>query len=256
MRRLVAALACRAGGSRLYGKPLQNLAPGVTILDQIVDSMRRIPQIDDVVLGISEGIENLAFVDFAIRRKIPYIFGDQIDVLSRLISCGRIARATDIFRVTTESPFVYHEGIASAWTAHCEGPNDATFFEALPDGAHFEIIRLEALEISHAEGSAYHRSEGCTRFIRQNLERFRVKGFLPPPECRRSELRLTVDYPEDLALCRRVYEHFKEKAPLLAVRDIVAFLDANPGIKSLTEPYGKPFYLWPEYAQRAGFPAL
>ena len=33
VRRLAAALACHVRSSRLYGKPLQNLATGVTILD-------------------------------------------------------------------------------------------------------------------------------------------------------------------------------------------------------------------------------
>ena len=36
----MAALACRANGSRLYGKPLQNLAGNTTILDQIVAAVR------------------------------------------------------------------------------------------------------------------------------------------------------------------------------------------------------------------------
>ena len=41
-RRLIAVLACRAEGSRLYGKPLQNLDPakGVTILDQIISGIK------------------------------------------------------------------------------------------------------------------------------------------------------------------------------------------------------------------------
>ena len=42
-RRLAAVLACRANGTRLYGKPLQNLAAGVTILDQIVAAIRTFP---------------------------------------------------------------------------------------------------------------------------------------------------------------------------------------------------------------------
>ncbi len=71
MRRLVAALACRAGGSRLYGKPLQNLVPGKTILDQILDTMAALAPIDHAVLGISEGIENAIFVDVAKARGVP-----------------------------------------------------------------------------------------------------------------------------------------------------------------------------------------
>ena len=101
-KKLVAALACRVGGSRLYGKPLQRLVGEATILDQILDTIQKLPFIETSVLGISEGQENLVFVDVAKKRGIPYIFGDQKDVLKRLILCGRIADATDVFRITTE----------------------------------------------------------------------------------------------------------------------------------------------------------
>ena len=39
-RKLVAALACRNQGTRLYGKPLQNLDidKGITILDYMINS--------------------------------------------------------------------------------------------------------------------------------------------------------------------------------------------------------------------------
>ena len=52
----MAALACRNNGSRLYGKPLQNLhtEQPVTILEQIVASLKSIREIDDIVLGISQ----------------------------------------------------------------------------------------------------------------------------------------------------------------------------------------------------------
>ena len=111
MRKLVAALACRAEGSRLYGKPMQNLdvEEGVSILDHLIDMFQTIPSIEGIVLGIAEGNANLPFIDFAQRRSIDYVVGDEQDVLSRLIQCGQKAQATDIFRVTTESPYTYFE---------------------------------------------------------------------------------------------------------------------------------------------------
>ena len=72
-RRLVAALACRNDGSRLYGKPLQNIVEGKTILDQIVDAIRLIPAIDAIVLGISEGSANLPFVEKARAYGVSHI---------------------------------------------------------------------------------------------------------------------------------------------------------------------------------------
>src|SRR4051794_33973009 len=111
MRRLVAALACRVQGKRLYGKPMQNLAPDRTILSQILDTMERLPAIETSVLGIAQGMENQPFVEIANARGIPHIIGDEIDVLMRLIQCGRAGNATDVFRITTECPFLYFEPV-------------------------------------------------------------------------------------------------------------------------------------------------
>ena len=67
MRKLVVAQACKIKGSRLYGKPLQNLdiKNGITILDNIVACLSSFDCIDSVILGIAEGDENLDFVDYA-----------------------------------------------------------------------------------------------------------------------------------------------------------------------------------------------
>ena len=96
MRKLVVALACRNKGSRLYGKPLQNLdiENGITILDNIVACLSSFDCIDSVILGISEGDENLDFVDYANKKGLGYIIGDETDVLSRLIQCGKFVGAT------------------------------------------------------------------------------------------------------------------------------------------------------------------
>ena len=68
MRKLVVALACRNKGSRLYGKPLQNLdiKNGITILDNIVACLSSFDCIDSVILGIAEGDENLDFVNVSV----------------------------------------------------------------------------------------------------------------------------------------------------------------------------------------------
>ena len=63
MKKLVAALACRAGGSRLYGKPLQNLdvERNLTVLDHMIQLVQTESSIAEVVLGVSEGPENEPF---------------------------------------------------------------------------------------------------------------------------------------------------------------------------------------------------
>jgi len=108
-RRLVAAIACRNQGTRLYGKPMQNLdiENNIKIIDNIVNCLQTIKSIDEIILGISEGIENDIFKTFAEDKKIRYVVGDEQDVLSRLIDCGKLGEATDILRITSDSHFFY-----------------------------------------------------------------------------------------------------------------------------------------------------
>ena len=239
MRKLVVALACRNQGSRLYGKPLQNLdfEKGVTILDNIVACLSSFACIDSVVLGVAEGSDNLPFVDYARANGLGFVIGDEVDVLSRLIHCGEQADATDIFRTTSESPFPYFKMIESSWADHCENDNDATFLDDIIDGCGFEIIKLSALKQSHARGETKHRSELCTLYIREHAEDFQIQRLLPPEELKRKDLRFTVDYPEDLIVCRAVYQKFNGIAPMIPLLEAVRFLDDNKSLKKLIAPF-------------------
>ncbi|MDP1671537.1 MAG: hypothetical protein Q8L65_00300 [Burkholderiales bacterium] len=243
-RRLVAALACRNNGSRLYGKPLQNITGETTILDQIINAIRRFPAIEEIVLGISEGSSNTVFVDFAKERNVSYVFGDPRDVLSRLILCGRVAKATDVFRVTTECPWFAYDLLMPAWEKHVQSNNDITVCDRLPEGLHFEIYRLEALERSHQRGTSKDRSEFCSNYARTNPEEFKIDVILPPRELQRLDLRVTVDYPEDLILCREIAKALGNSMPLVSVSDIISFLDSHPDIKALVAPFVVPEPLW------------
>ena len=246
MRRLVAALACRVQGSRLYGKPLQHLdvENRVTILEHLISLIQTLPCIEAVVLGIAQGVENEPFREIARRRGITFIVGDERDVLQRLIQCGRKARGTDVFRVTTESPFFYYEVVEDVWRRHVEAGNDVTTFDGVPAGSFFEIYSLEALKRSHRLGNARHRSEYCSLYVREHLKDFQVEVLPIPPELERLDLRFTVDYPEDLVVCRRVYEQFKAQAPRLPLRDIIRYVDSQPQLKALVAPYVVSKRLW------------
>lgn len=236
-RRLVAALACRNNGSRLYGKPLQNLTGDTTILDQIVAAIQRFPVIERTVLAISEGSANAAFVDFAHARRVSYVFGDSHDVLERLILCGRLERATDVFRVTTECPWFAYDLLMPVWERHLANGNDITVCDRLPEGLHFEIYTLEALERSHERGTATDRSEFCSNYARTHAGEFKIEVIHPPRDLQRLDLRVTVDYPEDLILCRGIAKACAGSMPLVGVREIIVFLDSRPDLKNLVAPY-------------------
>jgi spore coat polysaccharide biosynthesis protein SpsF len=249
-RRLVAGLACRLTGSRLYGKPLQGLAPGVTILSQIVACIRASQVPAEVVLAIAESPANTALRYTAEELDAPYVLGSEKDVLGRLILAAEARDATDLLRKTTESPFFEIDGMERAWEQHLANENDITVVDHAPQGTPVEIYTVDALRRSHAEGREEDRSELVSNFARFNQRLFKVEIVKAPPACRRTDLRLTVDRPEDLILCRAVYEELAESAPLIPLAEIVAFLDRRPDLTQLVAglAYGAP--VWDGAPQR------
>ena len=243
-RRLVATIACRNQGTRLYGKPLQNLdvENKVSILENIINCLKTLKCIDEVVIGISEGFENEIYKDIAKDKNLKYIVGDQENVLSRIIKCGKAGQATDIFRVTSESPFIYYEPIEKLWHLHKNKELDATFMDNIVDGCGFEIISLGALEESNIKGKKKHRSEFCTLFIRENNQNFKIAKESPPENLSRKDIRLTVDNPEDLVVCRAIFHAFRQFAPRIPISKIIKFLDENPKLIEMISPFTESGY--------------
>jgi len=158
----------------LYGKPLQllDLEEGVSILDHIIALTRTVRAIDTTVLGVAEGAANDVFVNVAKTHGIESIRGSERDVLARLITCGASAAATDVFRITTESPYFHFEMIDEVWARHTENSTDVTVVDGLPEGCHEERPvhpsgPRPAAEVSGglpgSEGDSPHRARDTAR---------------------------------------------------------------------------------------------
>lgn len=245
-RKIVAALACRAKSTRLYAKPLQNLSEHITILDFLIKSLKSHSKyIDDICLGIAEGIENDVFESVAKINELPFIRGDEKDVLKRLIMCGEETNATDIFRVTTECPFIAFEFLSHVHENHIKNNNDVTVLDGVPHGMHFEIYTLDALKRSHANGSNDEKSEYCSLHIRNNLEKFKVEVITPEKKFMRPDIRVTVDYPEDLILARNLFYAFEEKIlENFNLKNLIAFIDKHKDLKSINAKYSSHKFFW------------
>ena len=234
--KLVAVLACRNQSSRLYAKPLQNLDVGakVTILDYLVAQIRLNPVIKDIVLAISEQKENDIYQDMAKNYGASYIRGDDHDVLSRLIRGGESAGADNILRVTTESPYIYYELLEDIYKSHCDNNIDYSTVYGIPDGSSFEIIKLEALKKAWDLGSSKHRSEFCCSYILENPDKFKIAKHEASEDLKRGDMRLTVDWPEDLIVMRQIYQNLglKPEEPL-DFKKIIDFLDKTPEVNSI-----------------------
>tara|TARA_Y100000389_G_scaffold191064_1_gene216631 strand:- start:1515 stop:2249 length:735 start_codon:yes stop_codon:yes gene_type:complete len=233
-KKLVCVLACRNQGSRLYGKPLQNLdiKKRIKVIDFLLNRIKKIKSIYTIVLAISDTIDNQEYINISKRHSLKFVIGDEIDVLNRLILGGKKLHATDVFRVTSESPFTYNDNnaIQTAWNYHHKNNLDFSYLDKnIVDGCGFEIISMRALELSHKLGKKRHKSELCSLYIRENLDKFKTTKIHTPKFLIRKDIRLTIDYPEDLIICREIYKNFKN----YDLKKIIKFIDKNYNIRKM-----------------------
>jgi spore coat polysaccharide biosynthesis protein SpsF len=238
LQKLVAVLVCRNNGTRLYGKPLQliDVQAEIRILDLIINNLKKLSIIDEIVLGIAEGVENLIYKDIAASHGISYILGSEKIVSERYLLAAKHANADHVFRVTTECPFVWSEGLCDAYTRHLNEKYDATLIWNIVDGAEFEIYTIASIEKINQEAS-FDEKEHLSLYLRNNPSRFRINRIEPPKELIREDVRLTVDNPEDLIFCREIYKMLKEKNISMSLCNILKLLDENPNMINIIKPF-------------------
>jgi len=234
-----ALLACRVTGSRLHGKPVQNLTPdGPMIIESLVSYLKEVKSIRKIALCIAEGNENLVFQNIAEEKGLPYMFGPEDDVLKRLIKAGDYFDTDVVFRITSEGPFVLHDYADQLIKEFINGGYDWGTLDQSPEGTGYELIKLDALKKSHINGTERNRSELVTSYICENQKEFKMLFMEIDSKLQRPEVRLTVDYAEDLIFCQKVYRELKEPGKLIKIQDIINFWDSNPEARKPLENIG------------------
>ena len=234
-----AVLPCRNAGTRLFGKPLQPLiVGGPTVLDSLIEYIRAIPSIRNIVLAIADGDENKIFGQVAERHGISAVYGDEDDVVGRMIKAADSTGADYLFHTSTECPFVLYETGEELIEACAKGGYDRASQAEPPEGVGFQILKADALRISHTEGEDRHRAETVGLYIFENKDRFKLLDMPLPEKLRRPEVRLTVDYSEDLVFCQTVYRSLRKGDELISVEEIIDFWDENPDLRAPLEKIG------------------
>jgi len=234
--KVVGTLACRVQSKRLYAKPLQfiDIENEITILEYLVGFLKTCNRVDEIVLAISEGVENKPFEILARKMGLQYVIGSEQDVQKRLIMAAEKGDGNIVYRVTTECPFIYMDTFEEILEKHIKNKAALTVIEGLPEGTYYEIINLADLKTAHDQGEERHRSEFCTLYMCENPDKFYLQRLRTgSSKLQRPDIRLTVDYPEDLIVVREVYKALKVRNDYIKIEDIINYLDANPKLKEV-----------------------
>ncbi len=122
--------------------------------------------------------------------------------------------------------------------SHIKSSADYTRTDNLPIGVTAEVITFTSLKKAFklAENSGY--SEYMTNYFVESPDVFKLNIIVPDDNLRKPEYRLTVDYPEDYELMKKIFLHLRQPRQL-SIKNVIKFLDDNPEvakINSLIKP--------------------
>lgn len=235
----IAIIQARMGSSRLPGKVLLDIA-GATLLERTAQRAARIPGVDQVVIATTDVALDDAIGGFCRERDWPCFRGSEPDVLDRYTRAARAFGAELVIRVTSDCPFLCVSEAGRLLAFHKERDADyshniTVWGSGMPLGTGVEVFTRAALEASWSDGREPHHREHVDEYIYEHPERFRIEMITAPPELHRPEMRLTVDTEADLELVREIYRRLGEpgQGDVVALRDVIALLDAEPALLEL-----------------------
>ena len=236
-RKVIAAIQVRMGSTRLPGKALMQIA-GKTPIEWIVERLKQSKEVDQVVLMTSAGLENDPLIEEAERLGLGwYREQDETDLVARYLNTLNTFDADALVRVTADCPLVDAGLVDQLVSTYRADPSayDAytnTVPPTFPDGSDLDVIpraTLERLNYEIPKGDL-HR-EWVTPYLYKQNRGFRI--FTITSERPLEGYRITLDYPEDLELIRRVLEHFDGR--YCSLTEIIEYLDAHPEVRDLVK---------------------
>lgn len=227
--RVACVLQARMASRRLPGKALADLA-GAPLLARVIQRLQRVSLTGPIVLATTRRPEDDALAALAERLGVRCHRGDVDDVLRRIAEALEGLAADYVVHATGDNPCV-DPGLVDRLVAFAlAGGYDFACSTGLPIGAGADVYAAGTIAALDrlAAGASYR--EHINAFLFDNPGLFRVGTMPADPGLDLPALRLTVDTPEDLAVCRSVYDRLHGDGRLFALRDVVDLHRSEPAL--------------------------
>jgi len=203
-QKVVVVIQARMGSSRFPGKMTASLA-GRRLIDWVLCRVARCQEADEVILALPRSEENDVLAQAAGSYGLAVVRGPERDVLHRFLMAARQTRADVIVRVCADNPFVDPNEIDRLISFFKEKRPDYAFNHLnrqennYPDGLGAEILSRGLLEELAVRAVNPRHREHVTLYRWEEAGGRRMETFPARPEIAFPQVKLDVDFPEDLA---------------------------------------------------------
>ncbi len=232
-------IQARVSSTRLPRKVLKPIL-GRPMLERQIERVRSCRLIDKIILATSTGPEDRALSDLGKLIDVEVFRGDLDNVLDRFYRAAEKFSPRHVVRLTGDCPLIDPRAIDDLITFYFNGNHDFASnctHPTYPDGLDAEIFRFEVLELAWKEAVLPSHLEHVTLFFEDQPERFRLGNLFHSEDL--SDLRWTVDEPEDFEFVTKVYEALYPKNPEFGMGDVLSLLQERPELTAINRRFDR-----------------
>ena len=231
-KKVIAIVQARMGSTRLPGKVLK-LVAGIPLIVFLLNRLKHVSSVDQIVLATSKNSENDDLADTVNAAGFDVFRGDEDDVLRRFYDCATLYQASDIVRITGDSPLLSPKVCETLIQDYFNKQADYAYLsEHFAEGVDCEVISYAALSHAHVNASLASEREHVTLFVYQHKEAFNIIELANDSDD--SGYRFTVDNQEDYQVVQAIVNS-SEFTDAIEYSEIKQFLDDNLAIKQLNQ---------------------
>jgi len=234
VKKIIIIIQARLDSTR-FPKKVLKLIQKKSMLWHVINRLKKIPKIDNIVLATTKRKEDLILINIAKLNNIDYFQGKTNNVLNRFYDCAKKFDADLIIRITSDCPLLDPKLIQKMLNFYLRNNYDYlsnTLKPTFPDGLDVEIFSFKVLKKAFDLCKWKSETEHVTPYIKNNPKKFKLYNYENTKDL--SNIRLTVDEPKDLLLIRHIYKKLKPKT-IFSLDEVLKIILANPKLLQINQ---------------------
>ena len=231
--KVTAIIQARMTSSRLPGKVMKEVL-GRPLLSYLIERVRCCKGIKDIILATTLNPEDDSIATLGSNEGVNVFRGSENNVLERFHEAATMFNARHIMRITADCPLIdpdilymlieYYFAENMDYVSNCAYPT-------LPDGLDAEVFTFKALDYAHKHAVLPSELEHVTPYIRSHPEIFKIGNWTYHEDL--SQLRWTVDEPEDFEFVRQVIEILYPVNRSFRMNDVLDIIHQRPDLAQI-----------------------
>lgn len=224
-------LTVRLKSSRLPKKAVA-IVEGQTIIEHIIDRAKHLKNASQIILCTSDHEEDQILTEIATKKGIPFIAGDQINIINRFLQAAEAFNSDIGVRITGDNCLFSVDFVDYSIEQHILKSADYTTTKDLAGGSKGDVFSINALR----QLSTMLQDDRASEYLSWLLQRedlFKVLWLEADPSLKRPQYRLHCDTIADLEFIKSIYSKFYVKDNIINYNEVIKYLDDHPEIVAI-----------------------